>query len=611
MILSIIIFFVMTYGLGWAVTAIVKESKNFLERTIIRIGIGIGVFIILGIVLNIFAIPLDWRIFFCLGMLFPFVYCLDKISSKNFTIPKIGFTKENLNILIVLVMFLITSYMYIDGSFNYNYLEDDDPWVHAEGAKYVSIEKTLSSNNYTFQYMNPYPPGYGMLMGVLHQTNDSISWTLKFFNGLIISLGLVFFYFFAKLFIGDKNRALFATFVLVCIPSFFTHFIWAQTLAVMLFFPAMYCLEMIKFDKKWIYPAMFVIAAIILVAPTKAIKIGIMFGIYWVVKSIIEKKWNLEILGALTSGLCLSLIWWFDKWKPMFFSNSDASNTTLTLWQKIQSAFPYDSGTATQAYTFNDFFIVQPFGGINVHIGWGIVVSILLVLGLICLIIKYKETFAKDNVWIPITLGWFIFTFLGVNSMTFNLPIGFYAFRFWLLLAIPVALLSVLGLRYIIMFFSKLVPTLLIIVIVCFGVLATSGYQKYNQNHNTQWPPGVNWGSQEEVQGYIWMKENLLPNTKVFGLCSNESSGHIIGMDMLDEPWNYSIIKFKQNILNQTADKVNRFMKTDGYNYMIVDSRCIVYYNINQTNQFVNNMLSSTRFITAHQTQGMILLKVI
>ena len=93
----------------------------------------------------------------------------------------------------MLVVFAFTFYIYGSGAFNYPYLEDDDPWGHAEGVKYMAIEKNAfgPGTEYT-GYINPYPPTYDTLMGILHQTNDSVYWTLKFFNALIISLSVIY-----------------------------------------------------------------------------------------------------------------------------------------------------------------------------------------------------------------------------------------------------------------------------------------------------------------------------------------------------------------------------------------------------------------------------------
>ena len=131
--------------------------------------------------------------------------------------------------------------MYTSGAFKYPYLENNDPWSHAKGAEFISIQKTAFDPNpfdttNALTYVDPYPPSYDIFMGVLHQTSQSLNWTLKFFNSLIISLGILFFYYFAKSFIGDEQKALYATFVLAMIPCYPSHFIWAHSLVITLFF---------------------------------------------------------------------------------------------------------------------------------------------------------------------------------------------------------------------------------------------------------------------------------------------------------------------------------------------------------------------------------------
>ncbi|MEK6854509.1 MAG: phospholipid carrier-dependent glycosyltransferase, partial [Nanoarchaeota archaeon] len=51
----------------------------------------------------------------------------------------------------------------------------------------------------------------------------------------------------------------------------------------------------------------------------------------------------------------------------------------------------------------------------------------------------------KALVVFAIVLGWLLFTFLGVNNQTFNLQVGLFAFRFWMIFTIPVALIAAEG----------------------------------------------------------------------------------------------------------------------------------------------------------------------
>jgi len=183
--------------------------------------------------------------------------------------------------LIVLFIFSSTLFMYVKGAFIYPYLEDYDPWAHAVGVKYVSIEKNLDDPNDNLVYIKPYPPGYDALIGILHQTSPSLMWTIKFFNALIISLGIIFFYFFTKGFMHSKDKALIATFILAMIPCYLSHFIWAHSLVMTLFIVALYCLVMIDNDKRWIYPSIFVIGSISLTQPSQAVKFFFIFMIFF------------------------------------------------------------------------------------------------------------------------------------------------------------------------------------------------------------------------------------------------------------------------------------------------------------------------------------------
>jgi len=114
------------------------------------------------------------------------------IKKRSVKIP-LKLTKSNLHMLIALGIFLVSLFVYSSGAFSYPWLEDDDPWHHAAGMKYIAVEKDVFHAS-GFMYVNPYPPGYDLLFGVLHQTSTSLHWTMKFFNALIVSLSILFFY---------------------------------------------------------------------------------------------------------------------------------------------------------------------------------------------------------------------------------------------------------------------------------------------------------------------------------------------------------------------------------------------------------------------------------
>src|SRR3989338_3613562 len=261
-------------------------------------------------------------------------------------------------------------------------------------------------------YIDPYPPTYDLLMGLLHQTNDSIYWTLKFFNALIISLSTIFFYFFVKEFTGNRNKALFAAFALLSIPAFMSHFIWALSLTVPLYFIVFYALEMIKHDRRWWIVSALSMVTVLTSSPTHSTYFGLFLILYLTTKLILERKilaWHIAS-GAL--GLALSLVFW---WIPMIFSHG--IEWTLTglgfSFADLKEAGLGGAlqGTGDRIYTFSDFFIAQKQNMINNPVGIGLVLSILALIGIISIFAKYKELLKKEKHWAIITLVLFLFTF--------------------------------------------------------------------------------------------------------------------------------------------------------------------------------------------------------
>ena len=511
-LLTIFLFFMYAWGLGFSFTFFLKNSDNFLERQLMRIGIGLGAFVMLGITLAFLRLPLDWRIFLFFSIAIPIIISIISfIKNKKIEYPKISPTRETIYIAIVLILFLGTFFIYQKGAFSYPWHEDDDSWEHAKAAEYVSVEKTPLETEYglTFgsvglmHYLDPYPPAYPILMGILHQTSPSLNWTLKFFNSLIISLGIIFFYFFAKEFTGNKNKALIATFVLAVIPCYFSHFIWALSLSVMLFFPALYCLEKRKDDPKWAFASVIVIAAILVTQTTTALHFGFFVAIYVLVKLVAEKKFDLLLIAAGPLALILSAILW---WGPMFFRYKNPSSLLQGLG--LLGIGDVVAREANRFYTWKDLIFAPDVNAINNPTGIGYFLFILavftlfaiayiftiefrkkqqndtllviflglfsfavlisfiveqlifalalLILGLFGLYLLFRNSLAKENSWLVIVVFWLMYSFLSVHGSRLPLRTDFH--RSWLIMAIPVALIAGDGMMFLfkLSFFMKL-----------------------------------------------------------------------------------------------------------------------------------------------------------
>jgi len=470
---TILLFLIYSFGLGFTVTRFVKNSDNFFERNLARLGIGLSTIPLVGILLSILHIPVDWRFILILSLAYPVFYIFRNYKSFKFDF-KFKLKKSDFAIMVVLVIFFFSFFMYYKGANAYPYLEDDDPWSHAMSVKYVSVEKTFFNSNRDFHYLDPYPPVYDGLMGILHQTSPSLMWTMKFFNVFIISLSLIFFYLFVRSFTHRRGIALISTVLLAMIPAYLSHFIWSHAFIPGFIFLALFSLERIRYDKKWMYLASIPIASVILTSVTQGIKFFMIFLIYFAVKSIIEKKFVKEIFIAGVWGLAVSLLWWFPliiRYKGILgladslgfdlgelsislnFLNSiyfylilvvlfgilafaySSIRKRLTVNQKkfigvflaiailasyfaIYSLFIDVPGTADRIYDFNDFFIAKKTNMINNPIGVGIVIFSLLFFTLFLILYKQFSTVRKRKNEMPIFQFNFLITLIIINTLS-------------------------------------------------------------------------------------------------------------------------------------------------------------------------------------------------
>ena len=616
---SIVFFLIVLYGFGSSISFIVKESEDFLERHLMRFGVGLGIVPAFGLLLNLLRVPLDWRIFIIISLsILAVKYYFDYQKNELFNI-KFNF---NLYSVFMLVLFAITLYMYTTGAFAYPYLEDDDPWSHAMGVKYVSIEKTVFTAQPIFHYIDPYPPTYDMLMGLMHQTNDSVYWTLKFFNALIISLSIIFFYFFARELTNSSKKALFSTFALFAVPAFLSHFIWALALTVPLYFVSFYCVERIKHDKKWWIAAAVVMTTTLTSSPTHSTYFGLFFALYFAVRTIAERR--ILFYEALTGfcGLTLSFaLWWlpvlgkYGLTRTLQMLGIGGTRGNVSVFNIL--------GTGDRVYTFSDF-VCQPgtlcYNGqnmINNPIGIGIVLSILTVIGIIYLAMKYKEMFGRENYYKFVILLWFAFTFYAVNAAKF--PIKISPFRAWMLLAIPVSLLAGEAINLINIIVrsaaKKLtksnnlivaVSSLVVIALVFYGIYTTSFIPKYKVN-TAFWPPGAFWTSNEEIQGYIWLKDNIPKGSKVFTFVNNAP---IIAFDKFTCHWCPEIRDFQKTGINKTSEDLYSWLKQNKYEYLIVDGQTVKKFGANQTNTMLVSLGTKFNLQPVFQNNGILILRI-
>ncbi|MDO8510532.1 MAG: hypothetical protein Q7S55_00040 [Nanoarchaeota archaeon] len=606
---TIFLFFIYLWGLGFSLTYFIylksATKPGLVERHIMNMGIGLGVFAILSIIINFFRIPLDWRLFLLFSLVIPLYVCFKDFKSRGFKLPtkfpKLVLTKSDLFVLAVFIIFAVSFYTYASGAFAYPYLEDEDPWGHSQGVKYVALDKDAydpiaddspqRGGNSVISFMDPYPPAYDIFLGVLHQTSPDLPWTMKFFNALIISLGFFFFYFFAYSFMQNKTKALLATFFLAVIPSYLSHFIWAHGMAITLIFPTLYVFNKIfeEDGKKWAIVLAVMVAGIWVTQNlSQPIKITTLLLIYAIVASVVYGSFLKYHFAGILGGMVLSQFWWtamvqkytlkgfIGAWEPVLVNDGAAdavANTSYNLFDKLfalLASLTNPGGTGSRSYTFSDFFVAKSSNLINAPIGIGIVLSLLALFGLGYLIFKYRSSLvAKENTWRVVALFWLIYTFWAVNGMTFPISIARDAFRSWFLLAIPVALIAAEGSYVLINTFrkNKLVQAGLILCIVV-GVIATSGLQKYDVN-TAIWPTSGSFMNMQEPFLYGELFKQIPLNSKVFLYAPRDKLA--IGYGMFSCIWCEEIIEFRKDILHENFDTLYSFLKRNEYEYFLIN----------------------------------------
>ena len=219
--------------------------------------------------------------------------------------------------------------------------------------------------------------------------------------------------------------------------------------------------------------------------------------------------------------------------------------------------------------------------------------------------VSYNYPEFKEKRYIIMTLVWLVFTFYAVNAGPFNLKLS--PFRAWMLLAIPVCILAADGAFFLMESLKKIgISKIIVLFLLIVGILFTSTYQKYTVN-TAQWPPGGFWTSNEEIQGYLWLREGLPPDTKVFSFVHGST---IIGMDKFICSWCEDIRTFQKEGVNESASETHSFLKSKDYDYLIIEGKFAQKQGINETNIKLNELLSSGLFKPTHSAGGFVLLQV-
>jgi len=583
----------MSWGLGYSLLSLFRlDIKSQIEKHIMNIGIGLGVFPILSILLNTIRIPLTWYLFLLIAMLIPIkdAVCYftgyskikpeEKTRQKKARIFKL--TKLNLALIILFIIFFVHLSVYLKGAFIFPYLEDGDPWAHADVSQYIAETKSYSipaADWKIFHYTEPYPPAFAVMNAMLYQINPDLKWILKFFNSFIISLGILFLYFFMLRLMKSPLKAVFAAFLLAVVPCYLSHFIFAASLAVTLFFPAFYVYSRINENRRWLFIAGIISASIFVTQPITAGVFGIIAGLYWIIGVVLYRNLQKDIFIAIVLSVGLSWIYYI----PMLIKfGFNAFATKLGFYMFLGENKQVTQGVT---YTFQDYFFSPIANKIDQATGFGPFFFIALILSLLLFLflIKklYKSLDKEKSRWIILSYIIFILTFIATESNHFKYT--FFPTRIWVYMAVAAVIIVAFGTFSLLNSFSiSKKARYCILGIFILGLVLTSGIPKYKVQ-TSNWPPDYGYFQltqddtrvySPELAGYLWMEENVPWKSKAMELCW-PSDQLAAGFNMDSQTADKEIRQFKSELDEKTANEIISFAKQKDYDYIIFGLSCI------------------------------------
>jgi hypothetical protein len=218
-------------------------------------------------------------------------------------------------------------------------------------------------------------------------------------------------------------------------------------------------------------------------------------------------------------------------------------------------------------------------GNIAIQKGFGVIVFLLFTVSLLLLIARFKKETENNAYWIPVSIVWALFCLVGLESWA--LPFSADPPRFFMFLTLPLAVIVPKGVLMLSEMLKKYIKTEYLIALLFVAVLYTSAYPKYVVQ-TAMWPYGVMWLNSEHVQGYITIKEKFPADSMMFPLCMGDNA--VIGMDKLSLAWDNDVLNFRQNAMSKSPSEIYNFLKSKGYEYLILDLYCIKKCSSDQNN---------------------------
>jgi hypothetical protein len=538
------------------------KPRGLLESTLLAATVGLGLLPLLLLAMRIVRLPLDVRLVAIIAAAGPILLLV-----KKWRPGKTG-VERAICLGGALLVGAITVGVLFAGAQNYPWLEDSDPWDHAIGARYVALEKTTAQNpeHRVSTVLEPYPPYFTALMGLLLQKGGGMIETLKFGNALLIGFAVVAAFFAIAALTRDNKAGLAGAIIFAVLPASMSHFIWSQTLAIPVFLIALFAIadlrEQEPLDSKRTRPdPRFALAAILIgsatiIQPSTAV----IFAFLFVMFAAIHLP-DFRPAKAVVAGGLISLL----GWSYLFLQYGlDGVLAQIGVRHSVFTDAMLDSSGGV-VYSVGDIISAPMRSNIDqaIGLGWGGALFVAVSMALLINRLRLKDRTA-----------WFSFALIlvGIVGIQGNaLPVKLFPHRFWVFLAIAVALVCALGFAAVAKRIKPpwagfAVASAFVLLVIASALPARVSMQQ------AIWPPGPYWMTREELDVYVQLNRHLPPGTRILSLCGGDRKS--IGFGMASEPWDPALTRLRHELNITTPAELAAYLVAKDYHGVIVDHEC-------------------------------------
>ena len=606
---AFLIYFIICFLLGVSLDYFFNYSgvfKNTFFKYLSMFVLGFGFFSILIYLIGMLYVPLTIWLFLLISLLVPlYSVFTDKKILKNLALKKFKVSIKTIAIILILAIFFV---LIVRATFGYSWLEDDDPWNYALGAKYVATHFSYHTPNHlvgynTYLYPNS-PSTLAVNAGLLNQISPDLYFILKFFIDVCLLMAIAAFALFSYV-MSRKNElfALIATAIMIMVPSFAGHFVFNYTVSVCLLLVSLFALSLtLKDNISVLLPGM-ILASVLTAHPVTGIEAAVILGIFFAFylwKSIVDSGFKIrQVFSALRKktyakvffvGL-LALLFSLSVYGNMLIDgnilamyNKPSIHSVITLNYDFKS---YD----LEKNTLHDFYKAESVGHMDQQRGVGKFLFVITLLGLLIMLLV-KKWYVKENLLYALNfLFFFIFLWLFTGGH-FHFSVQNY--RWWSVFAIFVALQAASTIMIVVGLLRNNKAVLYVLFAIIFlGIIFTSAVPRYAMQ-GSQWPPGGGFVSGPQLSGYVNLRQ-IGANNLIFSMCSR--GGKVVGNNQYNPIWEKPVEDYYSKfMMNDSVNKTTQgvVQKTDslisavGYKYMVIDVGCVKLLGLNETNSIMS-----------------------